>query len=199
MNAIPTRPRRGSPRGTKCTRVPLLGYYSSGALIKCTNGIDVRRSKDRNSCPRGTKIFSPATRSDWKTFLASAGPVRAPHWIIDVTRPARGCGGCTSNPMNSQNRNQKTWRTSDGSPWWLRSSRFSEPNGDYSANCFLDLWHGKPRNENVVSFNDGNCNYHSKSYYCQPVNVRLKPKSGSPRSCVCSRVDLSAGTLQECW
>merc|ERR1719329_209855 len=164
-------------------------------MVKCTGCRDVRRSRDLSSCPSGTKIWSPASRSDWKTFLASAGPLRAPHWIIDVTRPARGCGGCRGNPMNSQNKNQKTWQTSDGSPWWLRSSRYNEPNGDYSANCFLDLWHGKPRNENVVSFNDGNCNYHSKSYYCQPVYIKLKPKSGSPKSCKCSRVDLSGKYL----
>merc|ERR1719502_2196611 len=202
MQAVPTKPRNGSPRGTKCYRVPMQGHYSPGALIKCMNGIDVRRSLDKNSCPQGTKIWSPATRSDWKTFLASADPLRAPHWIIDVTRPARGCGGCRGNPMNSGNKNQKTWQTSDGSPWWLRSSRYNEPNGDYQANCFLDLWHGKPRNENYVSFNDGNCNYHSKSYYCQPISVSLKPKSGSPKSCKCSRVELSgkyvAGVLVAC-
>ena len=73
MDVIPTRPRQGSPRGAKCERIALLGYYSAGAIVRCTNGIDVRKSLDKNSCPRGTKIFSPATRSDWKTFLASAG------------------------------------------------------------------------------------------------------------------------------
>merc|ERR1719487_374554 len=104
--------------------------------------------------------------------------------------------------MNSGNKYQKTWKTSDGSPWWLRSSRYNEPNGDYSANCFLDLWGGRPRSENYIAFNDGNCNYHSKSYYCQPISINLKPKAGSPKSCVCSKVELSgkytAGTLVKC-
>merc|ERR1740130_2514804 len=156
----------------------------------------------RNSCPDGTKLWAPRNKDDWRTFLGSAGPLRAPNWIVDVTRPQNGCGGCTGHAMNSGNRNQKTWQTSDGSPWWLRSSRLSEPNGDYHANCYLDLWHGKPRNENYVSFNDGNCNYHSKSYYCQPVNLRLKPAKGSPKSCTCSNVDLSGsyspGALVKC-
>jgi len=202
MEVVPTTPRPGSPKGAKCERVSLNGAYSSGALVKCTNGFDVYKSTQKNSCPEGTKLWAPQTRSDWKTFLASAGPIRAPHWIIDVTRPSNGCGGCTGNPMNSKNNNQKTWTTVDGAPWWLRNSRFSEPNGDYKANCYLDLWHGKPRNENVVSFNDGNCNYHSKSYYCQPLALDLKPNKGSPRSCTCSRVDLSgpysAGVLVKC-
>merc|ERR1719408_1211160 len=160
-------------------------------MVKCTGCRDVRASNQKNSCPGGTKIFSPASRTDWQSFFGYAGSLYAPHWIIDVTRPQNGCGGCTSNAMNSGNRRQKSWRTSDGSPWWLRSSRYSEPNGDYSANCFLDLWHGKPRNENSVAFNDGNCNYHSKSYYCQPVKLGLKPRSGSPRTCRCTRVALT--------
>jgi hypothetical protein len=32
------------------------------------------------------KIFSPRSRADRKTFLDSAGPLRDPHWIIDVLR-----------------------------------------------------------------------------------------------------------------
>jgi hypothetical protein len=201
IKAIATKPARRSPKSCKCRRVVLNGHYSAGPMVKCTNCLDVRRSRDRSSCPAGTKIFSPASRADWKTFLSSAGPLRAPNWIIDVTRPQNGCGGCKYNVMNSGNKNQKSWRTSDGSPWWLRSTTYGEPNGDYNANCFLDLWK-TPRNENDVTFNDGRCNYHSKSYYCQRVAIQLKPKAGSPASCKCSRVALtgrySAGALVRC-
>jgi hypothetical protein len=93
--------------------------------------------------------------------------LRAPHWIIDVTRPQNGCGGCTRHVMNSGNAAQSTWRTSDKSAWWLRNTRYNEPNGDYTANCYLDLWR-TPANENSITWNDGRCNYRSKSYYCQP-------------------------------
>merc|ERR1719199_421840 len=161
-------------------------------MVACKNCKDVRRSRDKNSCPKGTKVFSPASRADWKTFITSAGPLRAPHWIIDVTRPQNSCGGCTRHAMNSGNNKQKSWKTSDGSPWWLRSTRYNEPNGDYSANCFLDLWH-KPRNENSVTFNDGRCNYHAKSYYCQPIDMSMKPRKGSPASCKCKKVELTGG------
>jgi len=201
VQEISTKPAAGSPKSCSCRRVTLNGFYSAGPLVKCQKCRDVRRSRDRNSCPSGTKLFSPATRADWKTFLASAAPLRAPHWIIDVTRPQNSCGGCTGNPMNSGNKKQKTWRTSDGSPWWLRSTRYSEPNGDYSANCFLDIWH-RPKNENSVTFNDGRCNYHSKSYYCQPMDISMKPRKGSPASCKCSKVALTgsyaAGSLIRC-
>merc|ERR1719482_1844826 len=182
VKEIETKPRGGSPKKAKCRRVALNGPYRSGAMVRCTNGLLVHRATSKNSCPRGTKLFSPSSRVDWKTFLSSAGPLRAPHWIIDVTHPNNGCGGCTR-AMNSKNRMQESWKTTDGSSWWLRSTGYNEPNGDYTANCYLDLWHGKPRNENYVAFNDGRCNYHSKSYYCQPISIRLKPKSGSPKSC----------------
>merc|ERR1719163_892334 len=183
MDTIPTTPRKGSPATAKCVRVSLQGHYSAGPLVKCTNGIDVHKSLDMNSCPTGTKIFSPRTRDDWKTFLASAGPLRAPHWIIDVTRPQNGCGGCTRYSMKSTTPQRPTWRTSDRSPWWLRNSRYNEPNGDYTANCFLDLWR-KPPSENAVTFNDGRCNYRSRSYYCQPIKTKPKPPPAVKKSAV---------------
>lgn len=134
----------------------------------------------RNSCPAGMKIFSPRSRADWKVFLDSAGPLRAPHWIIDITRPQNGCGGCTRYPMRSSTAQQATWKTSDGSAWWLRNSRYNEPNGDYTANCFLDLWR-TPNSENNIQFNDGRCSYRSRSYYCQPkAKARPKPKPAPP-------------------
>merc|ERR550537_251651 len=109
-------------------------------LVKCVQCKTVYRSTQKNSCPIGTKIFSPRSREDWRTFIKSAKPLRAPHWIVDVTKPSNGCGGCTRHAMNSGVSNQAMWRTSDRSNWWLRKSRYNEPNGDYHANCFLDLW-----------------------------------------------------------
>lgn len=171
LKHISTTPKRGSPPSCKCEKLSLTGTYSAGALIECRGCWRVSRSTQKNSCPLGTKIFSPANINDWKTFLKSAKPLRSPSWIIDVTRPQNGCGGCTRNAMNSRNPAQGTWRTSDGSAWWLRSTRYTEPNGDYTANCYLDLWK-TPVNENSVMFNDHRCKANSNAYYCQPVRSR---------------------------
>lgn len=198
---ISTTPASGSPRECKCTRVALNGPYSAGPMVKCEKCRDVRRSNDQSSCPEGTKIFSPRNKDDWRTFILSATPLRAPNWIIDVTRPQNGCGGCTKVPMNSDESRQRSWRTSDGSAWWLRSTRYSEPNGDYDANCYLDLWK-PPTSPSRVTFNDDRCSYHANSYYCQPQYINTKPKKGSPKSCHCSKVELagsySAGYLLKC-
>jgi len=166
-----TTPKKGSPPSCKCEKMALTGSYSAGALIKCEGCWRVSKSTQKNSCPLGMKIFSPSHSRDWKTVLASAKPLRSPNWIIDVTRPQNGCGGCTKNPMNSKAPAQGTWRTADASPWWLRSTTYSEPNGDYFANCYMDLWR-TPVNENSVMFNDANCKYHSNAYYCQPMRKK---------------------------
>jgi len=201
VQEVSTKPAKGSPTSCKCERATMNGPYSPGPMVKCVNCLDIRRTQDKSSCPDGTKLFSPRSRSDWKTVIASVQPLRAPNWIVDVTRPQNGCGGCTGNPMNSGNSRQKTWVTQDDSPWWLRSTRYSEPNGDYHANCYLDLWHN-PKNENSVTWNDGSCSYHAKSYYCQLLSVSTKPKPGSPKGCLCTKVDLtgsySAKTLLKC-
>ena len=89
----------------------------------------------------------------------------APHLIVDVTRPSNGCGGCTKYAMKSGVDPQSSWVTSDGSPWWLRDTKYNEPNGDYVANCYLSVYSTNPSD---VRFNDGNCGHSSTSYLCQP-------------------------------
>jgi len=200
---ISTKPKAGSPQGCKCERVTLNGPFSPGALVKCVNCIDVYRSTEKDSCPEGTKIFSPRSASDWHTFLNSVAPLQDPHWIADITRSQAGCGGCSTSPMNSGEIGQRSWMTKDGSPWWLRSTTLDAPSQNYGANCYLSL---SPRttNENSITFDEGTggCAVHSKSYYCQQQMVATKPKIGSPDSCHCERVELtgrySPGALIKC-
>merc|ERR1719482_1739150 len=170
QTAVSMTPKEGSPEGCVCKQVELTGEFSAGVLVKCDKCLDVYKSTDKNSCPAGTKLFSPRTREDWKTFLNSAGPLRSPYWIIDVTRPQNGCGGCTEAAMKSDVPAQATWGTSDSSEWWLRDTAYSQPNGDYEANCYLDLM-SNPENENSITFDDVSCNAHSRSYYCQSIKT----------------------------
>merc|ERR1719345_86175 len=71
--------------------------------------------------------------------------------------------------MNSNAPAQSSWRTSDGSPWHLSQTPFSEPNGDYTANCFLFVLDTN-LGSGDVTFNDARCLYHSSTYLCQPVD-----------------------------
>merc|ERR1719157_303303 len=125
------------------------------------------------------KIFSPQTRQDWTTVLNSAQPLRAPHFIVDVTRPQNGCGGCTKFPMKQTTPQQATWKTSDGSPWWLRNTKYSQPDGDYTANCFLRIY-SNPTSADTIRFNDHSCVGHSRNYYCQPRKFVPPPPAPPP-------------------
>jgi hypothetical protein len=191
IKEISITPAAGSPDTCKCRRVTLNGYYSAGPLVKCSDCLDVYKSTQQNSCPQGTKIFSPATKEDWETFMESAGPLKDPHWIVDVTRSKDGCAGCKRYAMNSEVRQQSSWHTSDGSPWWLRSTPTSQPTGNYKANCYMNLGYRDWTDVDKIKFNDNKCDYHSRSYYCQLKALDLKPKKGSPRSCKCTKVDLT--------
>jgi len=221
-------PKSGSPEGCTCKKVELVGKYSAGELLKCESCIDVWKAQDKNSCPQGTKLFSPRSAEDWKTFIASATKLADPHWIIDVTRPQNGCGGCADFAMNSDVSAQATWITSDGSPWWLRDTSYEHPTGEdeYEANCFMDLSPqpgSAPATESSVTFIADKCEYHSASYYCQTSYshdyettttvppwdqigrvIHTDPAEGSPAECHCEQVELctdceySAGAIIKC-
>merc|ERR1719201_176605 len=173
--------RKGSAGNCKVTNVPVKGY-SAGQLVKISNGLRVRKSTEKNSCPDGFKIWSPRNKNDWTIVYNAMGKninnyPKKPHFIVDVTRPANGCGGCTKYAMRSNIAQQGSWKTKDGSAWWLRDARYNEPNGDYHANCYLHIYDVNPNN---VCFNDGNCNYYSTEYMCQKALKGYKCAPGSP-------------------
>ena len=154
--------------------------YSAGQLVKISNGLRVRKSTEKDSCPDGWKIWSPRNKNDWTIVYNAMGKninnyPKKPHFIVDVTRPANGCGGCTKYAMKSNIAQQGSWKTKDGSTWWLRDAKYNEPNGDYHANCYLHVYDVSPSN---VKFNDGNCNYKSSAYLCQPTFSACKKLNG---------------------
>merc|ERR1712151_744436 len=181
---IPTKCRNGSPSNCKVTNLAVKGY-SPGGLVRIHNGRRVRKSTEVDSCPDGWKVWSPRNKNDWTLVYNRMGKninnyPKKPHFIVDVTRPANGCGGCTKYAMKSTTAQQGSWRTKDGSAWWLRDARYNEPNGDYHANCYLHVYDVNPNN---VRFNDGNCNYYSTEYLCQKALKGYKCAPGSPSNC----------------
>merc|ERR1711939_312527 len=181
-------PTKCGPGSSGSCRVEVLNNvvgYSAGKVLRIRNGRGVRRSSDKSSCPTGWKIWSPRNKNDWiKVYNAMGKNInnypKKPHFIVDVTRPANGCGGCTKYAMKSTTAQQGSWRTTDGSAWWLRDAKYNEPNGDYHANCYLHVYDVNPNN---VRFNDGNCNYLSSAYLCQKAEKGLSCGPGSPSNC----------------
>merc|ERR1712019_73783 len=168
--------RAGSPSNCKTSTIKVPGY-SAGNLLRVHNGRRVRKSTETDSCPTGYKIWSPRNKADWTRVYNALGKniknyPKKPHFIVDVTRPANGCGGCTKYAMRSSTAQQGAWRTKDGSAWWLRDARYNEPNGDYHANCYLHIYDVNP--------NDGSCSYYSTEYLCQPMKGHRRRAEAVP-------------------
>jgi len=157
-------------KSCKCTEVDLKGKkWSPGGLQKCVGSCaDVRKSTSQNDCPKHWKIISPRNKEDWQTLidLKVLSEVTAPHPLIDVTQPKNGAGGGRAHPMNSEEKGQSMWVTSDGSEWWLRDKVWNEPSGDYHANCFLHIYQFADASN--IHLNDASCGAHSHRYLCQP-------------------------------
>lgn len=111
-----------------------------------------------------------------------------PYWIADITKPSDGCSGCTNHAMNSGVSEHSAWRTTDNQEWWLRDTPYSQPDGDYKANCYLRMdwrpWYGTSENHSPtavdnIMFNDASsnqCKHHSESYLCQPEVPQSPPE-----------------------
>ena len=159
----------GSPEDCQVTDVAVSGY-SAGKVTKVTNGLEVKKSTEKNSCPSGWKIWSPRNKDDWTLVYNALGKdfgkyPQNPNLIVDVTSQ-EGCGGCSDYAMNSGVSEQSSWKTSDGSAWWLRDSKYKEPSGNYHADCYLAILQVDP---NDVKFDDRKCKASSTDYFCQPV------------------------------
>jgi hypothetical protein len=124
------------------------------------NGIRTYRSTDGNSCKDiGMDIVVPRTKAHWTALLSRFG-IDYFNTIPGVSKPTGG-GNYTGYAMKSGS--VPDWRASDGGSWWIRDSTYSEPNGDYQANCWLLQYDW---NVNNIRFNDGTCSYSTTRYVC---------------------------------
>ena len=138
--------------------------------IGVENGLQTYRSTDSNSCPAGMNIVVPRTQAHWDSLFAyetfrnqQLGQSLDYFAIVPgISKPGDG-GNYTSSVMRSGS--VSDWRALDGGAWFLRSSTFSEPNGDYTANCWLGLYSGN-RDSGNLGFNDGSCSYSAVHYIC---------------------------------
>lgn len=137
--------------------------------IKCTSfsGSCKRnhRATDSNTCKDNGYHLTPyRSKNHYMKLTSKYGRSRTWFKVSNVYRPSGGCGSCTGSPMRSGGAATNSgWRTFDGGAWWLRDSRYSEPNGDYHGNCWLEQYDWNPNN---VRFNDGNCQYWTNRYIC---------------------------------
>ena len=131
-----------------------------------------------NSCPSGMDIFVLRSRNHLISARSQFGDTFV--GVVGVSRPADGCGTCTSYAMNSVDVDAAVaansalgpaWEAIDGGSWYIRATIHSEPNGDYSSNGWLDnywldyLDNSADSSSGDIGFNDGGAQCKS-SYLC---------------------------------
>jgi len=137
------------------------------------SGITTRRWYENNTCKGlGMDIVYPRSKAHWDVMLKKYGSSYFAT-IPGVYKPASG-GNYTNYIMRSPEHHNggvplNTWRVPDGGRWWMRDSKYSEPNGDYHANCWLSMY---KHVSSDIRFNDGNCNYTTKKYICSTNDKR---------------------------
>ena len=130
-----------------------------------TGAITTSKYTDNNTCKTlGMDIVYPRRQTHWASMFARYNSSYFAT-VPGVYKTSSG-GNYTGCAMNSSGCGD--WRVGDGGDWWIRSSSFGEPNGDYTANCWLGLTGAgySAGNASNVGFNDGYCSYATSQYIC---------------------------------
>lgn len=144
-----------------------IGY----SYYKVVGGKNTWRASDSNTCKDlGMQIFVPRTKEHWKSAMKYTGGDNGFFYIMGVIRDSNGCGTCTNVAMNSKAMAAAggDWHAIDNGDFWVRDTKYGEPNGDYHAGCWLG-YYGFDL-EAGTGYNDGNCGYYTSKYLCMSVD-----------------------------
>ena len=140
-------------------------------IYQVTSGTTTCAANQANSCPDGMDIWVPRSYDHAKAVYDIYG--MSGTYLVGIYRPESGCGSCTSYAMNSDamaiyeaNTNGVGWTSVApiADPWFMRETTYSEPNGDYTAYCWLYIY---AWNDGTGwDFNDANCGYCYSRYLC---------------------------------
>eukprot|EP00051_Salpingoeca_urceolata_P003411 m.57520 g.57520 ORF g.57520 m.57520 type:complete len:608 (-) comp12752_c1_seq1:118-1941(-) len=122
------------------------------------------RTTDDNTCKDFGMVITPyRSKAHFQALINKWGA--SDHYFTAVSglsKPTDG-GSFTSCVMQSKNSHCNQWQATDGGEWWLSDKTYTEPNGDYDANCYLDHWSHDPDN---MEFNDASCAISTSRYIC---------------------------------
>ena len=130
-------------------------------------GLQTYRVTDNNSCKAlGMDIMIPRSKLQMTAVIAKydSSYFATIPGVYKATSGGNYTGCKMRRPADNGGDGCADWQVADGGRWWLRDSTFSEPNGDYTAYCWLANW--GMTDVNNISFNDGNCIYSTTKYIC---------------------------------
>ena len=137
------------------------GQYHSGVDF----GLDMFYGRSKFAWRAAANYATIVNGGNWPNFFVGCGAVFK----------TGGGGNYTSRIMRSSDyggNNVGSWRVPDGGKWWLRDNNHSEPNGDYAADGYLNMYGGSRNNlKNLsnIGFNDGGA-YSIGNYYLLSTN-----------------------------
>ena len=143
------------------TNVNYHGQNHSGVDL----GLDMFYGRSKYAWRAAANYATSVNGGNWPNFFTGCG---------DVYKTGGG-GNYTGRIMRSSDyggNNTHDWRVTDGGKWWLRDNTHSEPNGDYSADGYLNMYGGSRNNlKNLsnIGFNDGGA-YSIGNYYLLSTN-----------------------------
>lgn len=151
-------PSNGNPVEVICDMSTEGGGYTYYGV---SGGITTSRFTENNTCKGlGMDIVYPRSEAHWNSMNARFDTSYF-NAVPGVYKTNDG-GNYTGCVMNSSGCSD--WRVGDGGRWWLRDSTYSEPNGDYTANCWLETRSVSPASN--IEFNDGYCGTSTSKYVC---------------------------------
>ncbi|MEI7750071.1 MAG: glycine-rich domain-containing protein [Candidatus Moraniibacteriota bacterium] len=154
----------GSPFQAYCDMTTDGGGYTYYAI---SSGLTTYKSTDNNSCKAlGMDIVIPRTQAHFTALYAKYG---ASYFAtvpgVYGTVPGNYTNCSMRNPT-SYGSGCSNWYALDGGKWWLRDSAYSQPDGNYTAYCWLAMGSWATPVISSLSFDDWNCNYSTSSYIC---------------------------------
>jgi hypothetical protein len=139
-----------------------------------TSGVSTTRYDQANTCQTvGLQMVVPRTLPHLTTLWNRYGET-----YFQTVPGVYGlaAGSYTAYPMNSSNATvAANWKAVDGGNWFLRNIPYSEPNGDYTAGCWLAawLWSATPFTAGTgLIFNDASCSYATGDHYICSDNAK---------------------------
>ena len=170
------------------------GGYTYYACDGCPSVSDVMQASGCDAV--GLAMVIPRSRAHWGSMYAfvqgvlGASLVSYFQAVPGIFKPSDGqqdCAGGMGVLTSDVCAGSDSWRATDGGRWWLRNHTYSEPSGDYSANCLLMFarWCAETcvGNPDDLRFNDGMCDGATgQQYLCSTndFNTGLGPQPPSP-------------------